>query len=69
MKAIIPSLLFSIILITGCSSDTDTQKQNAANNEHFMSEQAKALKKAEEVNQLIQDAAAKQRRLIDEQGG
>ena len=70
MKAIIPILLLlSISNMAGCSSDTDTQKQNTANKDHFLSDQEKALKKAEAVNQLIQDTAAKQRQLIDEQGG
>ena len=69
MKAIIPPLLLSVFLMMGCSSDTDTQKQNAASKEHFMIDQEKALKKAEAVNQFVQDAAAKQRRLIDDQGG
>ena len=69
MKTIIPPLLLSIFLMMGCSSDTDTQKQNATSKDHFLIDQEKALKKAEAVNQFIQDAAAKQRRPIDEQGG
>ncbi len=48
-----------------CSDKAET-KTSAAEKEHFMSEKMQTIKKAEAVNQLLQDAAAEQRRRIDE---
>ena len=50
-------------------SDTATIEKTAAEKEHFLTEKMQTIKKAEQVNQLIQDAATQQRSTIEEQGG
>ena len=61
-------LLFFILLTTACSNDDKASTLNEAlPKEHFAKEKLDTIKKAEAVNQLVQDAAAKQNRNIDEQ--
>ena len=61
-------LLFFILLTTACSGNDSASTQNeAASKEHFAKEKLDTIKKAETVNQLVQDAAAKQDQHIDEQ--
>lgn len=55
-------LLMSISVITACGNDTPVKTD-----EHFLAEKLETIKKAEAVDQIIQDAAALQRRTIDEQ--
>lgn len=63
------SLLLSVLfLLTACSSGSDpSTKDDQPSKEHFAQEKLEAIKKAEAVNQLVQDAAAQQSRKIDEQ--
>jgi len=61
-------LLLLLFLLTACSGGNDTSTKNdPASKEHFAQEKLDTIKKAEAVNQLVQDAAAQQRREIDEQ--
>lgn len=54
--------------LVACSDKTPAQK-TAVEKEHFLTEKMQTIKKAEQVNQLLQDTAKKQRREIEEQGG
>ncbi len=64
---IILFLIFVMSLIA-CSEQTSSEK-TVAEKEHFLSEKLETIKKAEAVEQMIQDAAAQQRRTIENQGG
>lgn len=55
-----------MLALTACS---DKAKTATEKKEHFLSEKMETIKKAEEVNQIIQDGATQQRRNIEEQGG
>ncbi len=55
-------LLVSFLFIRQYPGDTDKKIE-----EHVWKEQTDTLKKADEVNQLIQDAAAKKRQVIEQQ--
>lgn len=63
------SLLASFLfLVTACSGDHGTPATNdPATKKHFASEKLDTIKKAEAVDQIVQDAAAKQSREIDKQ--
>jgi uncharacterized lipoprotein len=61
-------LAFFITALAACSDKTPAQK-SAAEKENFLSEKMETIKKAEAVDQMIQDAAAQQRRNIEDQGG
>ena len=56
-------LIICILSITACGNN----KESAKAEDHFMNEKLDTIKKAEAVDQLVQDAAATQRRTIDEQ--
>lgn len=61
-------LLFFTLWITACSNDDKASTMNeAVPKEHFAKQKLDTLKKAEAVNQLVQDTAARQDRNIDEQ--
>lgn len=60
-------LFISIISTLAACSDKNSTEKKAAEKEHFMTEKMQTIKKAEAVNQLVQDAAAQQRRRIDEE--
>ena len=61
-------LLLCLFLVGACSGESDTStSNNDVPKEHFAKEKLDTIKKAEAVNQLVQDAAAQQRREIDEQ--
>lgn len=64
------SLVFLAIIAAslGACDKTPAQK-SAAEKEHFLGEKMETIKKAEAVDQMLQDAAAQQRRNIDDQGG
>lgn len=55
-------LLLIMALIAGCSD----QKAGEERTEHVWQEQTDALQKAEDVDQLVQDAAKRQREAIDQ---
>lgn len=64
-KFIIPLLFVSLFsTLAACS---DKNEKPVAEKEHFMTEKQQAMQKAEQINQLVQDAAAQQRRRIDEE--
>jgi len=52
-----------IFLLSACSDERD----KVAEGEHIWKEQTQALEKAQAVDQMVQDAHAQQRQLIDEQ--
>ena len=55
-------LAFFLFLATACSGDNGTSATNdPAPKKHFASEKMDTIKKAEAVDQIVQDAAAKQR--------
>lgn len=54
--SLISVLLFAVLQL-GCSNDTSDAQ--------VLKSQAAAIQKAEDVNQLVQDAAGKQREAID----
>ena len=60
-------LFIGIVSILAACSETDSSKGSAAEKEHFLTEKMQTIKKAEQVNQLVQDAAAQQRKRIDEE--
>lgn len=61
-------LLFFILLTTACSNDDKASTMNeAVPKEHFAKQKLDTIKKAEAVNQLVLDAAARQNHNIDEQ--
>jgi hypothetical protein len=68
-KTGLPILLLSLVfLATACSEHDDASTMNdPAPKEHFAKQKLDTIKKAEAVNQLVQDAAARQNRNIDEQ--
>jgi len=61
-------LAFFIAALAGCSDKTPAQKA-AIEKEHFLSEKMETIKKAKQVEQILLDAAEKQRRNIEDQGG
>ncbi len=63
-------ILLSIFIMSliACSEQTSSEK-TAAEKEHFLSEKLETIKKAEAVEQMIQDAATQQRRNIEDQDG
>ncbi|MBN4079018.1 hypothetical protein JYT26_00090 [Beggiatoa alba] len=63
-KFIASFLLPACLLGIGACTNND---EPAKTNDHFLKEKLDTIKKAEAVEQLIQDATAKQRRMIDEQ--
>jgi len=60
-------LSFSATLVA--CSDKATSEKPSAEKEHFLTEKMDAIKKAEKIEKTLQDAAALQRRKIEEQGG
>jgi hypothetical protein len=61
-------LLYVLIAVAlGCSGNNDQKEEKAR--EGVFAPQLKAIGKAKEVDQQIEDSAAKQRQAIDEQGG
>jgi uncharacterized protein YcfL len=68
MRKMYQSILFiPFLLIGGCSSGEDQTTQAPPSKEHVFSDQARALEKAREVEQVIQSGADKQRQAIEEQ--
>lgn len=67
MKYYMIALITSLMM--GCSSDeqTVTPVQEKLPEDHILKDQVQQLDKAKEVDQLLQDAAAKQRETIEEQ--
>ena len=59
MRHLLPLLLSSFFLITGCS-DNKVEK-------HVLQEKTDAIEKAKEVEQLIQNTFEQQKQTIDEQ--
>lgn len=68
-KTSLLTLLLSLIFLsTACSDNDESSTINAPlPKEHFAKQKLDTIKKAEAVNQLVQDAAARQNRSIDEQ--
>ena len=58
------TLSLFLLVLTGCPEKTPTEKQD-----HFLKEKTDTIKKAEQVDQILQDAAGQQRRNIEDQGG
>lgn len=56
-----------IAVALGCSGCNGGKEEKAK--ENVFAPQVKALEKAKQVDRQIEDAAAKQRQAIDEQGG
>jgi len=61
-------ILLSIFVtsLIACSEQTSSEK-TVTEKEHFLSEKLETIKKAEAVEKMIQDAAAQQRRTIEDQ--
>jgi hypothetical protein len=57
-----------ISMLAACSDKATTEKATAEK-EHFLTEKMQTIKKAEQVEKMIQDATENQRRSIEEQGG
>jgi len=55
-------VLLTPLILRGCSDDEDKKVED-----HVWKEQTDTIKKADEANQLIQDAAKKQQQEIDQQ--
>jgi len=53
-------VLLTPLILRGCSDDTDKKTED-----HVRKEQTDTIKKADEANQLIQDATKKQQQEID----
>ena len=62
-------ILASLFIATLGACDKTPAQKSAAEKEHFLSEKMQTIKKAEAVDKILQDAAAQQRRNIDDQGG
>lgn len=60
-------VLLSLFIATLAACDKTPAQKSAAEKEHFLTEKMQTIKKAEAVDQLVQDAAAMQRRRIDEE--
>jgi len=60
-------VLLSIFVATLIACDKTPSQKAAAEKEHFLSEKMQTIETAKAVDQMIQDAAAQQRRNIDEQ--
>lgn len=56
-------LFLFVLLVSACSDERD----KVAEGEHVWKDQTQALEKAQAVEQIVQDASAQQRQLIDEQ--
>ncbi|MBL1277623.1 MAG: hypothetical protein COB30_016195 [Ectothiorhodospiraceae bacterium] len=74
IKSLSIFLLFFVFAITGCSgsddaSDTTAKHDKTLPDDHFLKEKLETIKKAEEVEQIVQDAADKRRKIMEEQGG
>ena len=61
-------LLIPFIFFGGCSNGDDATRVKKPNEEHLLKDQVRALEKAKEVGAVMQSAAEKQRRTIDEVG-
>jgi hypothetical protein len=57
----------SVLALAGCSNQKDADSKEQVRKEHIFQEQARALEKAKGVEQVMQDASAQQRRLVDGQ--
>lgn len=55
-------VLLTPLILRGCSDDEDKKVED-----HVWKEQTDTIKKADEANQLIQDAAKNQQQEIDQQ--
>lgn len=62
-------VLVSLFIATLGACDKTPAQKSATQKEHFLSEKMQTIKKAEAVEQMMKDAAAQQRRDIDDQGG
>jgi len=62
-------ILLCIFATTLVACDKTPTQKSAAEKEHFLGEKMGTIKKAEGVEQMIQDAATQKRREIEEQGG
>ena len=60
-------LLFFSVAIACSSNDESSTAKDQASKDNFMQEKLDTIKKAEAVNQLIQDTATKQNLDIDDQ--
>jgi len=54
-------VLLTPLILRGCSDDEDKKTEN-----HVWKEQTDTIKKADDVNQLMRDAAKKQQQEIDQ---
>ncbi len=59
-------LVLSAVLLSACSNESDEQGE-VRKDDHVWKAQTEALEKARNVDKLLQDAAEKQRKKIDEQ--
>lgn len=62
-----PIIFLLSFIITGCSSSNDESSAEPSKNEHFASDQKRALDSAKSVEQLLQDNADQRQRDIQEQ--
>ncbi|MEE9286779.1 MAG: hypothetical protein V3W33_01750 [Gammaproteobacteria bacterium] len=60
-------LCLAIWLLSGCSSDTDNNNKPRSAEDHVWETQVHALEKAKGVEQTLMDAAARQRKTIDQE--
>ncbi|MCW8827361.1 MAG: hypothetical protein OQK78_13155 [Gammaproteobacteria bacterium] len=59
-------LLTPLIFLGGCSSDEEQSAAKPSSNEHFLSDQVRAMEKAKEVEQMLQEGADQRQRTIEE---
>ncbi|MES9857658.1 MAG: hypothetical protein ABW166_13800 [Sedimenticola sp.] len=60
-------ILVSLLAVIGCSSEEGSATKSKSTNEHIFKDQVQAIEKAKEVELLLQNAANKQRKDIEEQ--
>ncbi len=60
-------LIMSSFVITACSEEEDKLTSEEPDKEHFASDQKRALDKAKEVEQMLQDSVDKRNQQIEEQ--
>jgi len=58
--------VMALLLIGGCSSETDETSATRPDNKQIYEEQMRALEKAQDVEQVLQSGADKTRQAIEE---
>jgi hypothetical protein len=69
MAKVLLSIIISILFVTACSPGENEGSREESHGDHVWRAQTDTLEKAKDVDQVIQDAAERQRRALEEQGG